>query len=86
MDELLAKVTDLKAHGLIAEAISVNFCQKITKSIKHRVHLAYEYSGPDPTRVVRYKVPISEVTDRVVESFSLKRLPPNPVRLSSTLF
>lgn len=99
MDELLEKIVDLKARGLIAGAISINFCQRATQPIKYRVHPSYEYSGlDDPTREVHGKVPNSEVIDRVVEffkghisnrdvpkAFSLKRPLPNPVRLSSAL-
>lgn len=50
VNELLAKITDLKAWELTVGAISVNFCQRMTQPIKLRVHPLYEYSGlGDPT-------------------------------------
>nr|TKW21741.1 hypothetical protein SEVIR_4G141200v2 [Setaria viridis] len=66
VDELLEKITDLKAQGLIAGTISINFCQRVTQRIKYRVHPSYEYSRlDDPTREVHGNVPNPEVIDRL---------------------
>lgn len=70
VNQLLAKIADLKVHGLTSRAVSINFSRRLSQPIKHQVHPAYEYEGlQDPTREDHRKVPTEEIVNRVSKFF-----------------
>jgi hypothetical protein len=59
---LLAEICTLKDRGLTAEAVVADFVFKNIQPLKHRVYLAYLYTGiNDPTQITNRCIPEEDI-------------------------